>query len=262
MYNLEISYTNSTGETVRLSGASGYVHCVSEEFSSSKLTAENITASGATFPMGSGSLTCTFGIDAPTETEGLKLRYEIQKVTSVDASSSKPGRLTVNGWYLPCYVSARSFEKCWWDGRFCEFDLTFSYATPIWRKKKTVYVEDTSKKITNNGALPAYMVIRCYYPLPSDNQMYITIGGHARVVSAELAEGEYIEVDTENQTLIQRGNTSVQDKDLMGTRIPDNYSYSNSLFMNLEKGTSTVLNHDDLYIEIDVIETALEPLWN
>lgn len=223
------------------------------------------------------------GIAAETEERGLALREELVTVTERDALNFTAGKLWCNGWYLPCFVTARKYGEWWHDGRFCECELGIACEELTWYRAEerhffavgegssadaVDYPHDfaydygtspiSSSKIENQSLSPADAVIRMYGPC---SEPHVTIGGNAYGVKVTLDPGEYVEIDTRAQTIVKHGLNGALDN-VFGKRYQGGEDSSSYAFRQVPSGVSDVASPGDFSFDITVFEHRSEPEWS
>ena len=93
-------------------------------------------------------------IAAVTEEEGIRKRNELFEIPEKDVLAMTPGRLLVNGYYLPCYVTSSSKTYYSADGKWLSCDITITTDYPFWIKDVPLAVtsEFFDHEITNPNA--------------------------------------------------------------------------------------------------------------
>lgn len=207
-------------------------------------------------------------------------RTRLYEVPAADVVNGTPGRLYVGDWYLRCYLTASSASKCSDASGFAEYSLTFTSDDPYWcRDTKTVITErheggagldypydyehdfgyaPSTVVVRNENFAPADLLVRFYGPCEDPS---VTIAGNNYAVEASLAQGDYLEVDTREKTvLIKRLDGDVENafSNVKGDYMEGSGSY---IFQSLKPGESDVVWPGTYDLDVVVTERRHEPRW-
>ena len=224
----------------------------------------------------------TLDIFAMSKSEYSNALERFLEVTEKDVLNEKPGRLYVDDYYYPCFIYA-SEKKEW--GRMTTYlqnELKIVSPYPFWCHELTKsfikgnIVNETGAK-TGKLSYPYRYPYR--YSMPQDvgfilNDHYascdfkmiiygpctnpsILINGHLYEVTTTLYTGEYLVVDSRNNTVIRYLNDG-RTENLFNWRNKDH-----SLFEKIPSGHCSVLwNTDSFGFDIVLFQERSEPKWN
>lgn len=166
----------------------------------------------------------TLTITADTEIQYFNAVNKFYETVEKDVLDMKPGRLYIGRQYMKCYVMAS--KKTEWEHGIEQMDIDVTFVTdnPNW-VEETEYNFDIIQVISTNNKLYPYkypyryangmnvkeinvdhfysvnFLLRVYGP--TVNPM-VSIGGHPYLVNIILEFGEYLEVDSQNGTVIKK----------------------------------------------------------
>lgn len=211
---------------------------------------------------------CLFGY---TEEESLELRDRLTDLTEADVAAEKYGRLYIGDWYLPCNVVASAKSSYLLSERYIRITLTLATVARGWyREAETVtlahkavegghdYPHDYSFDYSPESPLyisPEYesdFVMRIYGPTLNPS---VTIGNKTYGVDLPVADGDFIEIDSVNQT-VKYCDAMGNGYSVFGARLKKSYIYS-----RITAGRKNVTWRGTNKIEIDLYEERSEPRW-
>lgn len=212
-----------------------------------------------------------------TEAEFNDLMMRLSLCFDKDIQTLKPGRIYWNGWYKEvfCIIS----EPSNFEDYLASIDqkLTLLCLYDYWiKEKKTIFSSDISTEYNLNADYPyefgdfEYMPTDYINALDSDSvteshfeliffgpcsNPYAIIGDNDyRLKNCQLADGEYIVINSKNRT-IQKHLTSGENENVFYLR------NDNDIFKKLPAGKSIVTKSADTEIQITNYIERGEPIW-
>lgn len=212
-----------------------------------------------------------------TEAEFNDLMMRLSLCFDKDIQTLKPGRIYWNGWYREvfCIISEPSnFEDYL---ASIEQKLTLLCLYDYWiKEKKTIFSSDISTEFNLNADYPyefgdfEYMPTDYINALDSDSvteshfeliffgpcsNPYVIIGDNDyRLKNCQLADGEYIVINSKNRT-IQKHLTSGENENVFYLR------NDNDIFKKIPAGKSIVTKSANTEIQITNYIERGEPIW-
>ncbi len=209
--------------------------------------------------------------------EAIDNLYDVIEYDVVNNASGK--LMTENGWYFPCIITANS-KSDWEKALTNQFiDLTAVSALNSWILPVTFefyaggktsaqdafldykydYDYDYTPNLVGVGKLVLNHVDKCNFQLiifgPVTNPR-ITIAGHIYQVNTTIEEGEYLTVDSRDNTIVltQKSGTKINQYDLR---------YKNStVFEPILPGNSEVNWNGSFGFTLTIYEQRSEPRWS
>ena len=194
--------------------------------------------------------------------------------TEIDVIHGSPGKLYVGDMYLKCYVV--SSEKADWESGegFLDNEITL-ISDSVWTQEHAYIFKASEVASTNN---------RCYgyrYPYRYANGfnntaienihyaecnfcMYIYgpcvkpsvyIGGNEYSINVILEEGEYLEINSREETLYKVMRTGLR------VNAFNNRSFVNSVFRPIQTGRQEVFWNGKFDFDLILFEERSEPKW-
>ncbi len=198
----------------------------------------------------------------------------LQALTEPDIIAKMPGKLWVNGQYLPCYIYASTLALYSRKGNFAEKEWSILATKPFWHTETTLRFSPDVGTIEGGKRYPLRFPYR-YGTGYSNQTLYnlhyaetpiklvifgpvsdpsITIAGHTYSVTAELLENERIEVDQIYHTIVKIDASGTQ-YNLFNARDKEN-----DIFQAVPAGSSKVV-FANMTFEITMIQRRSEPKW-
>lgn len=195
-------------------------------------------------------------IAAVTEAEGIAKRNALFEIPEKDVLEMSPGRLIINGYYLPCYVtgSAKSYYSM--DGRFLSCDMTVTTDKPFWIKEIPVPVEDGGyfeHQINNPTAFSSNFKIKIYGTVTEPK---LTIGGHTYTVNVTIPQNQFLVIDSLYKTVYITNADEDYAENVFNKRGRDAY-----IFEKIKPGISEVYTNSNFAYDIMVYDERSEPAW-
>lgn len=210
-----------------------------------------------------------------TPAEGIAARNRLMEVTEKDVIAMHPGRLLIGDYYYSCYINGSKKKNYLASRRLMEAELTIVSDAPFWvremnhsfRKnqvgdeKYLDYPYDfsfdyasgfTSSLLTNTNFIGTNFRLIIYGPCKNPT---VNIGGHSYGVTTDLADGEYLTIDSARKTIIKTAvNGAVSN--IFNKRKRDSY-----VFELIPAGDSVVSWTGDYGVDIILLAERSEPLW-
>lgn len=197
-------------------------------------------------------------------------------VFDYDVLNNKCGRLyNDSGSYLECFIV--SSEKSEWNiGKpFMFNDFVLVTNTPFWTKETTHIFKSSEITSTNNKRYPGRYGYRYANGLNNssiNNEHYadsnfklliygkcinptVIIGGNIYKVHTLIEEGERLEIDSKNKTVVKVRNSGYIEN-LFNSRDKENY-----IFQKIPSGLNSVNWSGDFDFDIILYEERSEPKW-
>lgn len=212
-----------------------------------------------------------------TEAQGVAVKNRLLEVTEKDVLSMKPGKFVIGDYYLKCYVSESQKADYLTSKRYMTVTLTLISDQPYWVKETTAmfrtelsttvggqnldylfdfpfdYSSDEANGNLNNTAFVGTNFRMVIYGPATDPE--ITIGGHTYLVSCDIAEGEYLTIDSVQKTIFLTGITGeVTNK--FNQRGRDSY-----IFEKIPAGSNSVFWGGAFNFDVVLLEERSEPKW-
>ena len=214
-------------------------------------------------------------ITAATEAAAYTLRNRIMEITEKDVLAMQPGKLICGGYYFQCYATAS--KKTGWNrsDRTLVLELTLTSDRPVWVKESSFSFRQDS------GGTSAYLDFPYDFPFDYSNSFAqqdlqnssfvgtdfridifgscvnpsITIADHIYGVTCELADGEYLTIDSQKKTVIKTAVDGAQ-TNFFNSRNKDSY-----IFEAIPAGTSAVAWSGAFDFDVTLLEERSEPKW-
>ena len=209
-----------------------------------------------------------------TVEEGVTARNRLMEVAEKDVLAKKPGRLIIGDYYYSCYITGSKKSSYLKSRRRMETKLTITSDKPYWvcedlhsfRKNGATdtgldYPYDhafdftssiRSNALVNTGFAASNFRMIIYGPC-TDPTVYVS--GHAYVVNCDVADGEYLTIDSMAKTLTK---TAVNGAITSVFNLRGRESY---IFEKIQPGAGTVTWDGDFGIDIVLLEERSEPKW-
>ena len=278
MLKVDFKYENNAGDV--LDFASGELYADPQsllEWALSANTSNNVLR-GFSAKTGSSTLTCA----VPISDSAMEMRDKLHDVPSYDLENSTPGKIYLNDWYKACYVSGASIEQWRKSTGFAMFSLTVTNTEDDYWYRDTEYNYDPNllsagedldyahdfahdysygrqlKTVINENYLPSDILIRIYGETSNPS---VTLGGNTYSVNVELLEGERLEIDTRDKTVLhydQTGASTSVFANIEGEYMTGSGSY---IFEKLSSGEYEVSWSQEFAFDVVVHEKRLVPRY-
>lgn len=191
-----------------------------------------------------------------------------------DIMNGVPGRLYIDDQYMNCYI--KSSKKANWETDqiiLCEYGMITDY--PFWTKESVHIFKSSEISSTNNKRYPGRYGYRYANGLNNasiNNSHYVEsnfklliygkcinptviIGGNIYKVHTLIEEGERLEINTKDKTVIKIKNNGDKEN-LFNSRNKENY-----IFQKISSGLNSVNWNGDFDFDIVLYEERSEPKW-
>ena len=207
------------------------------------------------------------------EKTAFQLINDLTDILQKDVLAGVPGRLYVDNWYLKCFFKSRSMER--WDTAVIislEYEICFEKME--WIKEETYYIpaitaDIPSKSIyvKNKHFAPFHYILKAYGPFEA---LEFSIDRNPVKVNAACAEGEYLILNTKNETITKTdmvGNQtniySLQDFSLDTFRKISGSILAISNHSTKTETNKVIIQYDRTYdAELIFLLERSEPKWN
>lgn len=217
-------------------------------------------------------LLSVFGRDEETYNENLNRFFEI---TERDLLSKKAGKLYFNNHYISCYITASNKSEWEYEVNFLDNDITIVSSNPFWTQETTYTFKSSEIKSSNNKRYPYKYPYRYANGLTNTtitNAHYVDcnfklliygrcinptviIGGNIYKVHTLIEEGERLEIDSKNKTVVKVRNSGYIEN-LFNSR-----DKVNDVFRKIKTGVNSVNWNGDFDFDIVLYEERSEPKW-
>lgn len=280
--NIAIAYTNHKGQRMEFGGSEDALHFFENKLRDVEWDYETAGSSVASFSKEPAEVELKVGIAADTEDEGLAWRDAIADLMEADVMARQPGSVSVNGWETPCYVVQREADNWWFSGRFFEVTLTLLLLTRTWNRTRTFRFDGNDQKsdgtpldfpydyahdfstamnlervIENDGIADADLVIRMYGPAESPS---LQVGGNTYGAYVSVAAGGYLEIDTEQETVVLVGPYGDR-SNVFGKRVKGAEGSGSFIFQKAAPGVIGISSDSGFSFDVDVVEHRSDPRW-
>ena len=212
-----------------------------------------------------------------TEEKGILARNKLLEVAEKDVLAMQHGKIIIGDYYFRCFVTKSQKKNYLTSKRLMEVTLTLTTDFPYWVKDETFvfakagkgrnisvgldgsydypfdYTSDTVVKEVNNTGFVASefrMNIHgaCINPA-------ITINGHKYQVNCEVADGEYLTIDSATKKIYITANDGTT------TNVFNLRNRNSYVFEKIAAGKSPVSWSGDFSFDIVLLEERSEPKW-
>lgn len=199
----------------------------------------------------------------------------LTELFEIDILSGAPGKLYIDEQYMVCYI--KSSEKDNWETNQiiqCEYGIITDH--PFWIRERPYYFKSAEITSTNNKRYPgrhAYryanglnntsitnehyaecnFLLRIYGPCLKPS---VYIGGHEYHVDITLEDGEYLEIDSAEETVIKYMSSGIR------VNAFHNRSFQNSVFLPIQTGQQDVFWDGKFDFDLILYEERSEPRWS
>lgn len=271
----KFKYTNHVGETLEFGVDTLFANSNDLHDFSWEVISANDKISG--FNKGIVEKTVPLIIKCQTEEEGLKIRNRLYEVCEKDVRAKKHGRITMGDYYLRCFVTASAKSDYLLHKSYMLVDITIQTDFPDWIKETTTAFRSNSGTgedafldhpfdfpydfknglsigvLNNTDFVPSNFRILIYGTVSKPS---VFIGNHEYSVNVNVAEGEFLTIDSVNKTIILTRNDGEQ-VNCFNLRNKDSY-----IFEKIPAGESIVTSANDaMMYDITLLEERSEPKW-
>ncbi|MBS4873264.1 MAG: hypothetical protein KHZ79_02690 [Atopobium minutum] len=267
----DITYVNNNGKTVQFGGSDEDLHYLQHDLRANSWAYETGVAKTriSSFKHGLEEKKLPVGIMAKTAKEGIAKSNYIAQIGEYDIMAKRPGRLYVGDWYLPCWIVGVSFSNYWLSDCIAEIELSLVCEKCEWIHETTtqyapITMQDSdailgadfeydfehdlagsasSHTLDVPGVFDTQFLWRVYGPATNP---YIRIGDNTYKINTSVREGQTLEVDTAQKTIVlideQGRRTSILSERARGAKGSGSY-----IFEPIHPGTQTV-TYDNTYL--------------
>ena len=212
-----------------------------------------------------------------TEADGIRARNRLMEVTEKDVLAMQHGQIIIGDYYFRCFVTRSQKKDYLKTKRYMTITLTIVSDFPFWVKETTTKFRKIAESASNEGSLD----YNTDYPYDyhngldskklsntgfADSNFRMTIygkcsnpavyvSGHLYQVNCEVAENEYLTIDSIKKQIILTANDGTQ-INAFNLRNRDSY-----IFEKIAPGQHTVMWDGDSGIDITLLEERSEPEW-
>lgn len=229
----------------------------------------------------------------PSKMDPTQFKNDIFEVFEKDVISNKYGKFIIGDYYMQCYVIGSKKTNYLIDKRYNELSLSIVTDKPYWVKETTRSYIGAKNDITSNvvgTALVGYAVVGSGdsysypYSYPYGYESYfksnkslvnnhyedtdfimiingkilnpvINIGSHKYMLNYDIAENEYVVIDSSQKTITLFKNDKTQ-VNIFNYRNKENY-----IFQKIPMGEQSVSWNGEFDFSITLIEKRSEPKW-
>lgn len=211
-----------------------------------------------------------------SEEKGISARNRLLEVVEKDVLALKHGQIIIGDYYFKCFVTKSQKKNYLTTKRMMEVTLTLTTDLPFWVKESTFIFRKMgesggggktdfpfdypfdyfsgmgTEELFNTGFVGANfrMVI---YGVCSNPAVYVS--GHLYQVNCEVAEGEYLTIDSvEKKIFLTSNDGTVSNR--FNLRNRDSY-----VFEKIPPGQNIVSWEGDFGVDIILLEERSEPKW-
>lgn len=260
--DMVMTFTNHLGDSIVLGDPGGSLHYFENEIRDWEWEVNEINGGISSFTRKLIKKNLPVGIAAKSAEEGLELRDTIYELAEQDILENKPGRLSLSGWYIDCFITACSFDNYYFDERFCEMDLDLVIPKPGWIKEVLTEFDvdalspqaengfldypfdfpfdfkppQASKILRNDAMAPCDFLIRIEGPATNPS---VNIGGNLYQVNVSVPDGGRLEINSREHTIElfdKYGNVT----NCFNDRLKGNVESGNYIWQPIPTGVSNV----------------------
>lgn len=269
-----IIYKNHRNETVEWGSGGIYAdHNELRDFSWSIISRNNRFSSFYRGPA-KKKLPCMIACKNPED--GIAARNRLFEVLEKDVLAGKHGRLIIGDYYLRCYVTESQKTEYLHSKGYMLLSLTVQTDYPEWIKETTKvfsaksestdayldypfdysfdYKNSLSNSVITNGGIVDANFRLVIYGAVSNPALYIA--GHEYSVGVDIAEGEYLTIDSVAKTVVLTRNNG-EEINCFNLRNRESY-----IFKKIPTGESTITSpNNQIYFDITLLDERSEPKW-
>lgn len=212
-----------------------------------------------------------------TVSQAAEVKNRLLDLAEMDIEALKPGKIHLGGYYTTGYITASTKTNYLITGRYCAIELLLTSTEPYWSREDTFVfggsedtviiktgidyaydyafdysVSHTSRELVCNDVRKSHFRMRIYGAV-TDPQ--IRINGHVYQVFGTIKEGEMLEIDSRNRTIILTAATG-EKVNWFANRSRESY-----IFEPIPTGTNSVYYNGTFTFDLTVIEERSEPRW-
>lgn len=212
-----------------------------------------------------------------TEAEGIAARNRLFEVTEKDVLAFQHGRIIIGDYYFKCFVTKSVKKNYLSTGRHMAVTLTLTTDYPYWVKETTSvfmptaspfaagngldyahdyphdYTSNTMiRMVTNTGFVSSNFRLNINGPCVNPA---VYVAGHLYQVYCEVAEGEYLTIDSVAKTV------TVTAKDGTKTNVFNSRNKLSYIFEKIPAGKHAVSWSGDFIFEVVILDERSEPKW-
>lgn len=223
----------------------------------------------ATYPV-------TVTVTSDSDEEHFEILNQFHGIIEKDIVSHIPGKLYLGDQYLICYVTGDIKSDAFMGVPIQKKNLTIITDHPFWIRERPYYFKAAEITSTNNKRYPgryAYryanglnntsitnehyaecnFLLRIYGPCLKPS---VYIGGHEYHVDITLEDGEYLEIDSAEETVIKYMSSGIR------VNAFHNRSFRNSVFLPIQTGKQDVFWDGKFDFDLILYEERSEPRWS
>lgn len=230
----------------------------------------------SSFTRGKKSRKIKISVFADTKEEFNDIMNKMHDIIEFDILNKTPGKLWCDGYYMKCYLIEAEMEDYEEEYDTVDGELRVETMQPVWILEKSFLFKKTLIVSTDNKRYPGYK-----YPYRYANGLskldilndhfsecnfkiiiygsivnpLIIIGGYRYYVEIVLEEGEYLEIDSANQTVIKVMNSGIR------VNCFHNRDKKNSVFRKIQKGRQEVSWSGKFDFDVVLFQERSEPKW-
>lgn len=230
----------------------------------------------ASFYRDSATIPVTVAVTADTEAEYAQILNNFHSIVSKDIIARIPGRLYIKDQYLTCYISGDIKKDAFMGVPIQVKNLTVVTDHPFWIREHTYCFKASEVTSTNNkhyagryayryanGLNSTYITNEHYAEANFKLNIYgpcvkpsVYIGGYEYHVDITLEEGEYLEIDSIQETV-----TKIMTS---GIRVNSFHyrSFANSVFRPIPPGKQDISWDGSFDFDLIMYEERSEPRWS
>lgn len=212
-----------------------------------------------------------------TEAEGIAARNRLMEVVEKDVLSLQHGRIILGDYYFKCFVTKSEKKNYLTTGKYMTLNLTLTSDYPYWVKETAnvfmgnigtysqsddldyghdyphdYFSDFVNRTISNHGFIDSNFRLNISGPCVNP---VVYINSHAYRVNCDVAEGEYLTVDSFNKTIMLTA------KDGTKNNVFNKRDKSSYIFEKIPSGKSSITWSGDFNFEIVLLEERSEPKW-
>lgn len=229
----------------------------------------------SSFKKGITKKTLPLTIKCNSEEEGISTKNRLYEICEKDVLAKKHGKLIIGDYYLKCFVIGSKPSEYLKSKSYMKTDITISTDFPSWIKETTTLfrsIEPTigknfdynydfphdyasnmlNQRLNNNNFVASNFRIVVY---GIANKPRITIGGHDYEANVDIANNEYLTIDSIEKTIVlTRADGSTQN--CFHLRNKESY-----IFEKIPSGSLEVSTSSDFSFDVTLLEERGIPRW-
>lgn len=206
--------------------------------------------------------------------EGVAARNKLLEVAEKDILAKKYGKIIIGDYYYKCFITESKKSEYLKSRRRMEAELTIVSDTPYWVREEMHsfrkaaasrsgltyphdfpfdYASGFTRSTLLNTDFTASNFRMILYGACSNPVVYVS--GHAYAVRGEVAEGEYLTIDSTNKTITKTAADGTI-TNVFNLRSRDSY-----IFEKIKSGNNAVIWDGDFGVDVILMEERSEPKW-